>query len=556
MANKNSAASEAQNTEAQETAETNDIFTRRMSVEEFKEALQQGKYSNLGEVFNESLHTSFAVRMFSRLRFEPRISKVLAAIQLLSIPFDPLTGKPTKEYNQKTPFRPYVEPAAFLMNIKAMCHEDPELKRTYMDVVNYDGSWDTSPTEEFTANDRKILFVYRRPLSASFVGAKIQSPAITGERFGGTYLLDTKQDPLTGEYTGDISTMHRLAALGQAMMKLEIKSFNSAIENKTADCISLTLGRHFLSVKSFNEIKNVDDEAAKTIRMQIRSSYPVSGVSPTVVMPLLQFDLVPLKGEYFKIVDDPANTGETIDELLPQFRVEPEWAKTFLATDKFQVIDKVNEICGNYFPKDPSRKKERNEESDVYANFVMLEYITNNTATQFDDAAKMAAARELVATSQRTPWYNARRKSWEHQGLKTFVNEILPKFYTFAAMDDFIKQMPSLMFDNYKVVNESLTDRAMNEFRTTFNMGEEFAPLFTTEIKSTHNKILMELWPEDFADSLDDETLEHIESGKGEELFEQMVQNASGTDAEMSQDDKEELADSGGNIEADLLEIN
>jgi len=525
---------------------TNVAPATKMSLEDFKKALEQGEFQDFGGVFNEQTQTSYTARVFNRLKFEPRIAKLLFVPLMISIPFNPLTGEMEQDgYNLRKKFRPFLRPDEFLMHIKALCHEDEGLKKRYMDYAGFTGKWDTKPTAEFTDTDRQILFIYRRPMTATHPAVKINSQAITGERFGGQYLLQTKQDPLTGEFIGDISNLHKLGLLANALQRLEISSFNTAITEQKADCISLDLGRSFITAKTFTDIKDINSNEAKTARGQIRNCYPLGSVAPLLVTPMIALDVEPITGNIKTFV--PTDGGEETEQLLPQFRNAITFEGNLIATDKYAVLDKINSIVGNAFPKDPSRKKERNVDADVYANFVILEYITDNDTAVFqNDTDRNMAAQKMEAKIERAPLYH-RKRGWADPELPDFM-ERLSGFYEFAQRDNFNKRMPELMMANYRAATEVIEDRALKIFSETFNLGEDYKELFNPEILATHKDILMEMWPEDFADKFED-IVDKID--EGETAFADLLEQASEVDTPV---DKEEAGDN-DIIEAEELEI-
>ena len=499
----------------------------KMSLEDFKKALEQGEFQDFGTVFNEQTQTAYTARVFNRLKFEPQIAKLLFVPLMLAFPFNPATGIMEENgYNSRRKFRPFVRPDQFLMNIKAMCHEDEALKKRYMDYAGYTGKWDTKPTKEFTDTDREILFIYRRPMTATHPAVTINSQAITGERFGGKYLLQTKQDPLTGEFIGDISNLHKLGLLANALQRLEVASFNTAITEQKADCISLDLGRSFVTAKTFTDITSLDSNDAKTVRGQIRNCYPLGSVAPLLVTPMIGLDVEPISGNIKTFVPDPENDGNEIEQLLPQFRNPITFEGNLISTDKYAVLDKINAIVGNAFPKDPSRKKARNVDADVYPNFVVLEYITDNETAVFNnDTDRNMAAQKMEAKTERAPLFH-RKRGWADPELPAFM-ERLSGFFDFAQKDNFNQRMPELMMANYKTATEVIEDRALKIFSETFNLGEEYKELFNPEIMSTHKDILMEMWPEDFADKFDD-FADKIE--EGEDAFANLLETASEVD--------------------------
>ena len=522
--------------------------TTKMSLEDFKKALEQGEFQDFGTVFNEQTQTAYTARVFNRLKFEPRIAKLLFVPLMISIPFNPLTGIMEENgYNSRRKYRPFVRPDEFLMNIKAMCHEDEALKKRYMDYAGFTGKWDTKPTEEFTDTDRAILFIYRRPMTATHPAVKINSQAITGERFGGQYLLQTKQDPLTGEFIGEISNLHKLGLLANALQRLEVASFNTAITEQKADCISLDLGRSFVTAKTFTDITSLDSNDAKTVRGQIRNCYPLGSVAPLLVTPMIGVDVEPISGNIKTFVPDPNNEGNEIEQLLPQFRNPVTFEGNLIATDKYAVLDKINAVVGNYFPKDPSRKKERNVDADVYANFVVLEYITDNDTAVFQsDTDRNMAAQKMEAKTERAPLFH-RKRGWSDPELPAFM-ERMSGFYEFAQRDNFNQRMPELMMANYRAATEVIEDRALKIFSESFNLGDEYKELFNPEILATHKEIIMEMWPEDFADKFDD-IADKIEDG--EEAFSELLESASDVNTPSNAVELEEDFDLG----ADEIEI-
>lgn len=508
--------------------------TAKMSLADFKAALEQGTFQDFGTLFNEQTQTSYTARVFNRLKFEPQIAKLLFVPLMISIPFNPLTGEMEDNgYNSRRKYRPFIRPDQFLMNIKALCHEDEALKKRYMDYAGFTGKWDTKETAEFTDTDRSILFIYRRPMTATHPAVRINSQSVTGERYGGQFLLQTKQDAMTGEFIGDISNLHKLGLLSNALARLEVNSFNTALTEQKADCISLDLGRSFITSKTFTEIKDLDSNEAKTVRGQIRSCYPLGSVAPLLVTPMISMDVEAITGSVKTFVPDPENEGNEIEQLLPQFRNPVNFDGSLIATDKYAVLDKINAVVGNAFPKDPSRKKERNVDADVYPNFVILEYITDNdTAVFTNDTDRNMAAQKMEAKTERTPLFH-RKKGWADPELADFMERI-SAFYDFAQKDSFNKRMPELMMANYKTATEVIEDRALKIFAETFNLGEEYKELFNPEVLATHKDIIMEMWPDDFADKFDT-IVDKIEDGEGN--FANLLEEASEVDTPVDQEE-------------------
>lgn len=238
---------------------------------------------------------------------------------------------------------------------------------------------------------------------------------------------------------------------------------------------------------------------------------------------MIGIDVEPLTGSNKTFVPDPENPGEEIEQLLPQFRNEISFEGNLIATDKYAVLDKINAIVGHAFPKDPSRKKERNVDADVYPNFAVMEYITDNDAATFNsDTDRNMAAQKMEAKIERAPLFH-RKRGWTDPELKDFM-ERMSSFFDFAQKDNFNNRMPELMMANYKAATEVIQDRAIKIFSETFNLGEEYKELFNPEVLATHKDIIMTMWPEDFADKF--ETIEAvIEEGEGN--FNALLEEAS-----------------------------
>lgn len=492
-------------------------MNQQMTVEEFMESLKQDKFKDYSSTFNENVQTAYQTRLFNRLKFEPRIAKYLFVPMLLTFPFDPLTGS-TEKYNMRQPYRPSQRPEFFLTMIKAVCHQNEELKKHYTDMADFTGVWDTKPTKYLTDDDRTILFRYRRPLTVSQPSVRINSTSITGEKYGGVFLLNTQQDPLTGVYMGEVCPLQKLGFLANAAMRAEIDSFQKAVEESTPNCLSIDLGRGFMTPKLILDIKDLKGTEAMNTRSSIRACYPVGSVAQLRVLPLIALDVTPISGKITTYVTLP--DGEEDEELLTQFRTKINFEEHFYATDKFAILDRVDAIVGHYYPKDPSKRKERNAETDLHADFAVLEYITADETQVFkSDIERNAAAIKLEAAPLRNPLFDRRKKKFTIDGLEQFF-ENMAEFYDYAQRDGFLDRMPSLLFANYKVATPTIEERALDIFAKAYPLEDYMDTLYSKEIRATHADILMAMFPEEYAESV--ETIED-KLEEGQEALEQLI---------------------------------
>lgn len=485
-------------------------------LNELKSLLMSDESSYVSSIFNENVQSAWAKRPLEELKFAPRISEKLLFPVLMSFPFNPLTGK-TDVYNDTNKYVAPAAPSDVIDLIKAECSTNPELANLYKRKAKFRGNWDTSPTESSTAEDKDILWIYRRRMTYAIPAMKIISKAISGNAFPAIYLLNTKQDPITGEFIGDISTMHKIGNLVGALYRKEINSFNDGIDDKDIEKnISYIMKRPFaLSPDFLSVITSRDSIDAKSRRSEIKSFYSMEAPAPLLPTIGIKFSLTPKTGTFKMQVDK--SKYELYDHFLDK---ELDFKKHIFFSTKYSCTKAIDEICGNYFPKDPRNYKERDAQLDLYPNFVALDYITENTNDTFTKDERMNAAKDMTYASEKKPLYDLQADKWADPELENFMNRV-SKFHSFAYKEDLFTSLHDLLYKSFGHVSDAMVSAAIDEIRIKLPLS---SPMYTPEIIAMHSEILLDLFPKEMITKNSSQLVE--ENIDGDELYEKLLKES------------------------------
>ncbi|WP_304427892.1 hypothetical protein [uncultured Clostridium sp.] len=145
------------------------------------------------------------------LKFTKKIGKIqrkadkhskLLLLKELALPFDAFTGS-TEIYNDDYKWRPSIGQEGLMLAIKEKCNENEDLKRIYLNKAKL-SSWDTSNTEEITAEDRDLFRRLSTLQTFTFSCVKINIPMFTGSKYPIDYHISVESDPLTGDIIGEL----------------------------------------------------------------------------------------------------------------------------------------------------------------------------------------------------------------------------------------------------------------------------------------------------------------------------------------------------------------
>ena len=481
-----------------------------LTIEEL-EALKEELASDSKQVqdlFNENLQNTHSSSLIRRLKIEAQISKKVFVPIIMQIPFDPFTGKVTEQYSMTKKWVVAKAPEQVMAVIKKLCNENPEIKEAYMRQANYKAEWDTSEFNRVdTPADKAILWIYRRPMAYTFPVTRVDNIQIAGNEYGETYLLPTEQDPNTGAFTGELSWMHQMASLVGALAQVEVKSYSEALKNNNPNNLCKQMGRDFTGNNNYLNM-SPDSPEAKERKRDIRKYYPMSSPYSAITLPVLAFDLTPRSGGLFQSSD----TDDT-HELLEHFRehegLDPE--KFLYYNGSMGLREEVDNIVGNYFPRNPSKLKERNKDKDLYPNWVALDYVLNDTNTTLTQEQKFALSQRLKFAQEGTPMYDARKKEWEAPELEGFM-QALTKFFAMADDRDSARTIRGWISSEYQKVNPTVEDAAMVYIR---NFLHPDSPVYDATIKAKYTDILARIFPEEQATFVSNNTDFIAEKGDG-----------------------------------------
>ena len=473
-------------------------------LEELKVILADDS-SKVSDIFNHNLQSSFKKSNIKRIAFKERIAQKFLGPTLLRIPFDPFTGKATETYNERTPWVRLKKPADIFRLILLECDKNSELKKTYIRHAKYKGEWDTSsPDNIFSEASRAILWEYRQPLIYTFPALTINLEAISGRSFPQQFLLDTRQNPLTGEFEGELSLMHTLGMLNSMAAQNECKSFNQAITDASSDTLSKKLKRSFTHDPNYMaDITDIECQVAMDRRREIRQSYPTSGPRPICAMVLLGFEVAPVTG----YVTQQVSGGKY--ELMNDFiQEEIDFAKHLYFTDKFKAREMAYNIMGNKFAVDPTDLVQRDGATDLYINFFVFDYITDDKRENMTKDERKEASVNTKFASEKKPLFDVVRNEYQFSGLEHFI-ENSAKFYEYVDSNNLVSSIQAYIAESYSPVTDDMTNKALEI------MSERYAfnsPIYTDAIKMTCKDVLQEMFPDEYSQ----EIAKMIDEGKAD----------------------------------------
>lgn len=155
---------------------------------------------------NEAKQTRADNSKFQKVKREKNKLARLLLITDIALPFDPIVGETTDEYNFDKKFRLEVSATTTIKTLKAICNEDKELKEKNMRLLGVNGDWDTSNPEVVTSEDFKIFDKFRVPRVFSQEVIAITSKTLHNNDFSNPYVTNFSRDEFgnitdeTGEY--------------------------------------------------------------------------------------------------------------------------------------------------------------------------------------------------------------------------------------------------------------------------------------------------------------------------------------------------------------------
>jgi len=504
--------------------------------------------AQVGSIFNERLHSTFTPDLISRLAFAPQVAKKTLWPLLLSFPFNPLTGEEDERFNAVHRNMVFESPENVILALFKAFEEDPELKKKYQSKTEYVGEWDTSGPDQVSSDATKeILWRYRRPLVFAFPSMTINKEAITGNKYSQTYLLDAKQDETTGEFIGQQSDAQKIGLMVGQMVGNELTSLKKAIETKSLDSMSREMGRNFAIAPDYiDKLGDWDGEEAREAKGQIRRSYPVGKPTPMVVPIGFQVNVAPITGSVHKQV------GAGQFELYPDFAEKRNFDEIMCYRTGFLTILAINNIVGNYYPKNPADAKTRNAETDLYVNFAILDYITDDTRTEIPKEERGKAAIKTLLQTEKKPLFDVTKDEGKggfiHKQLPEFLGR-MAEFYSSGNRAEIAKTIQSKLLQTFKPMTPELVNSIMVYMQKEMPFS---SALYTDAIKITHAEILMEMYPEEYAEQAATLALSNPDID-GEAIMDALVADSTTVESEVEAA-AEELATSQATVAVDTDE--
>jgi hypothetical protein len=424
-------------------------------------------------------------------------------------------------------------PHKVMLALKSVCHENPDVKEAYIRAAGYKGEWDTSDlTCVDTPADKAILWIYRRPMEYTFPVTIVNNTQITGTDYGQTYLLPTAQDPMTGAFTGELSFFHLMASMAGALAQNEVKSYADALKNNNPDNLCKKMGRPFAVSNDYLSMSPESNEA-KERKREIRKYYPMSSPYSAITLPVLAFDLTARSGGLF-VINEADDSHELLDHFKNYEGLDHE--KFLYYNGTMGLREEVDNICGNYFPRNPSRVKVRNKDKDLYPNWVVVDFVLNDTRTELTREEKFALSTRLKFAQEGTPMYDSRKKEWQAPELEGFLSE-LEKFFDMAEDRDFIRTIRGWIATEYQEVTKAVEDAAITYVR---NFLHPSLPVYDANIRVKYSELLAEAFPDEQAWFVTTNTALIAEQGEGmmKELLEEALDNEGTPYRDADEDDK------------------
>jgi len=498
--------------------------------------------AQVGSIFNERLHSTYTPDLINRLAFVPQVAKKTLWPLLLSFPFNPFTGEEDDRFNVVHRNMIFESPENIILTLFREFEINPELKKKYQSKADYMGEWDTSgPDQINSAATKEILWRYRRPIVFSFPSMTINKEAITGNKYSQTYLLDAKQDETTGEFIGQQSDAQKLGLLVGQMVSNELTSLKKAMETKSLESMSKDMGRNFALTPDYIEkLGTWDSEEAREAKGQIRRAYPVGKPSPMVVPIGFQVNVAPITGSVHKQV------GQGKFELYPDFTEKKKFDEMMCYRTGFVTILAINNIIGNYHPKNPSDANPRNPETDLYVNFAILDYITDDTRTEIPKDERGKAAIKTILQTEKKPLFDVTKDEGKggfiHPQLPEFLSR-MAEFYCSGNRAEIAKTIQSKLLQTFKPMTPELVNSIMVYMQKEMPFS---SALYTDVIKITHAEILMEMYPEEYAEQAVELALNNPDVD-GDAIMDKLVEEASVVESEVEAA-KEEMAETQASV--------
>ena len=320
-----------------------------------------------------------------------------------------------------------------------------------------------------------------------------------------------------------------MASMIGALAQAEVKSFSDALKNNNHDNLCKKMGRSFTASTDYLNMSG-DSQEAKNRKRDIREYYPMSSPYSAITFPVLAFDLTPRSGGLFA-----SNEKDDTHELLEHYRkyegLDPE--KFLYYSGAAGLREEVDNIIGNYFPRNPSKIKERNKDKDLYPNWVVCDFVLNDTRTSLTKEEKFELSPRLKYAQEGTPMYDARKKEWQAPELEGFVKE-LSKFFTMADDKDFIRTIRTWIAAEYKEVTPAVEDAAKSYVRNYLHPN---LPVYDANIKVKYTELLGDIFPEEQAIFVTKNT--DMIAEKSESMMQELLAEGSENEGSPTDDDEE-----------------
>lgn len=189
---------------------------------------------------NESKQTRVKLNSLPKIKREKNEINMLLVLTEIAIPFDPFTVSVTEEYNTNRKFRPQITTESTILALKTFYNENAEQKEAFLEEAGV-SEWDTSDTEHYTNEDKKVFARFRQIRKYSSLDVKIKSKSFTGQSYPCKYEANYSRDEFdnpsdaNGEYPEylKLERLYREIALEQ--FNVYKAKFPDASEQKLKD---------------------------------------------------------------------------------------------------------------------------------------------------------------------------------------------------------------------------------------------------------------------------------------------------------------------------------
>lgn len=261
-------------------------------IEEFAERLKNGQVNGKSEfnVRDDNARTKVRVPKISRSELRlGKTAKILIAKEA-AFPFNPVTGLPDDEYNEKVKFRPMLSVSTVLSGMKVAAHTNPELKAAILEGTGIKPEeWDTSKPLSH-ADDYAAFRKYIGPRYFTLNVIRVNDSRVTGNEFGKDYRINLKRNEL-GELIGEEPLILKIHKAYRDLRQAEIQDVNEHRKD-------LREGREPRKLKRMREDipyagigKMKDEDYKQKVQSEIRKDIPVTDDRPSNTLIGIELEL-------------------------------------------------------------------------------------------------------------------------------------------------------------------------------------------------------------------------------------------------------------------------